>query len=613
MYLHNDDEQGYKPLMLLNNVRYANYQLYAIAGQGKKPETVLVIAILETMKWLRQRFRALSIPAQLDCPDPEQYAEVDYSAFRSFQIDVGYKVQVVWLPDEQIWTMQIIEPDLGTQPGVIDQNRPPVPGRLFETNIAYRIFGGRVECGFQTMVSEPVGTTAACEVFRLAFIKHLARKPEVGLRQEWPIIDTHHNLDNAAKIQRLQRWLKDQDRMMPIVIIAECEQDRSSIDQILAHSGLEPLQFPSRSILHEEKLPNKLPAGNQKLPFEIDKLTRYRMGYAQFFVLPLSQREAFQKNTGHHVAAGEVLVLEPKRFGGEAMKIPALQIKNDPQTEYRRLEEYVQNYSKKKPMTFGNVIFLNEAVEIERDYRLRNAQSKEEVAAIYEQRILDAEIKHKVIFEKQENKCSEKDNEILQLKAKIEELREEKVNLQRELKSRVEEHLSELVIKNCENRRLKSLLERPTQQKEIVSWVDRCFEHKLNLHPRARKMLQDLPPNKVDLRLLCDALEYLAIEYRDQKIERFDDDELKKRCNQKYKYYFEVTPVTGTSVTKYFNDYHIQYSRGGKGKPVDCVLDRHLRHGVDSENLLRIYFLYDKEEKLIVVGSLPEHLKTVSD
>lgn len=42
------------------------------------------------------------------------------------------------------------------------------------------------------------------------------------------------------------------------------------------------------------------------------------------------------------------------------------------------------------------------------------------------------------------------------------------------------------------------------------------------------------------------------------------------------------------------------------------MLDLHLKVGNDSENLLRIYFLYDKEKKLIVVGSLPKHLKTLT-
>lgn len=53
----------YQPLLLLPNVSYPAYQLYAEAGRGKTPgDTVLTIAVLETMQWLRQRFRAFDIP-----------------------------------------------------------------------------------------------------------------------------------------------------------------------------------------------------------------------------------------------------------------------------------------------------------------------------------------------------------------------------------------------------------------------------------------------------------------------------------------------------------------------------------------------------------------------
>ena len=37
--------------------------------------------------------------------------------------------------------------------------------------------------------------------------------------------------------------------------------------------------------------------------------------------------------------------------------------------------------------------------------------------------------------------------------------------------------------------------------------------------------------------------------------------------------------------------------------------DEHLKVGKTAGNLIRIYFLYDDERKVIVVGSLPHHLK----
>jgi hypothetical protein len=43
---------------------------------------------------------------------------------------------------------------------------------------------------------------------------------------------------------------------------------------------------------------------------------------------------------------------------------------------------------------------------------------------------------------------------------------------------------------------------------------------------------------------------------------------------------------------------------------VESPLDLHLKDGKGTDDLLRICFLYDKEKKQVVVGSLPEHLST---
>ena len=45
---------------------------------------------------------------------------------------------------------------------------------------------------------------------------------------------------------------------------------------------------------------------------------------------------------------------------------------------------------------------------------------------------------------------------------------------------------------------------------------------------------------------------------------------------------------------------------------METVLDLHLKVGNSPGNLLRIYFLYDDVRNLVVVGSLPKHLKIKS-
>ena len=87
---------------------------------------------------------------------------------------------------------------------------------------------------------------------------------------------------------------------------------------------------------------------------------------------------------------------------------------------------------------------------------------------------------------------------------------------------------------------------------------------------------------------------------------------MKQRCMQKYGRPFDVVPVSEATRQMYAAEYKIKYYIGYKGKPIESLLDYHLRVGKDNAGLLRIYFLYDKEKKLIVVGALPRHLRTVS-
>lgn len=67
------------------------------------------------------------------------------------------------------------------------------------------------------------------------------------------------------------------------------------------------------------------------------------------------------------------------------------------------------------------------------------------------------------------------------------------------------------------------------------------------------------------------------------------------------------------SIKAYPRDYKIKYGKGYTGKPKDVLLDMHLRVGISRENLIRIYFYIDRENELLVIGSLPYHLKTSSD
>lgn len=523
--------------------------------------------------------------------------------------------------------LQLTEPDLGPRPGRDNQNRPPVPGRIFETNIAYRIFTEKVECGFRTLVSEPVGTTQACEVYRLAFIKHLARDPLVGLRQGcWSLINTAHCLNGTGPIKALNGWLKDEQRMMPAVVFAEYSSkvsERLAVPVVVKADynlpPLPPIENPGLTEYKKAELIRELlPAlSNQeeeiKLPFDISKLAHYRMGYAQFFILPVEQLETFSSITRQTIRPGDILVFEPAAFGGEVIFYPYNYIKGNPIQVLREIEEYIQNYPKKKPMSFGNVAFLPEAKAIDSAKFFDLSRSKEELLRRFEEKLEDDRERHEAeIREKNEN-YDQLNRKLNRQNEQIQRLEASTALLLKEIRNIEKEHSLQLAAKDGEIKRLQAQLERPTRPYEVAEWVERHFTGKLIFHPRAKNEMQDVAPNKVDMTMVCNALEFLAIDYRDLLLGLIPEEEMCNRCTQKYGRPFEVIFVgEDVSAKRYPGDYKIKYYIGPKGRQVESPLNYHLRVGNDNERLLRIYFLYDKEKKLIVVGSLPGHLPTVS-
>ncbi|MCQ2374248.1 MAG: hypothetical protein MJ050_09240, partial [Phascolarctobacterium sp.] len=88
--------------------------------------------------------------------------------------------------------------------------------------------------------------------------------------------------------------------------------------------------------------------------------------------------------------------------------------------------------------------------------------------------------------------------------------------------------------------------------------------------------------------------------------------ELLNRSSLKYDRGFEITVNSPSSISTYSNQYKIPNYHTKNGTLETKDLQWHMKAGNKAEHLVRIYFFYDDERKQIVVGSLPEHLPTVT-
>lgn len=121
---------------LLRNHLYPTYQLYAVMDSSKlTPLDGLKLGALTVLSWLRLRLGG-DIPLALQTPEPEAYADFAVTDLCSAHLNYGFVIDIISLPEKGMWTMQITEPDLGSDPGNPQQQRKPVAGRIIETNVA---------------------------------------------------------------------------------------------------------------------------------------------------------------------------------------------------------------------------------------------------------------------------------------------------------------------------------------------------------------------------------------------------------------------------------------------------------------------------------------------
>ena len=155
---------------------------------------------------------------------------------------------------------------------------------------------------------------------------------------------------------------------------------------------------------------------------------------------------------------------------------------------------------------------------------------------------------------------------------------------------------------------------RPKDMKDVADWVKKNFSERLLLHERAEDMLSGSDARETDTSLVLDALEYLAEEFYDMQFSGISEEEVNRRCSEKYGRPFEFTPVSDVTYNNsgLYHQYHVPYKKDGRGKPADRPLDMHVKCGNTAPYLVRIYFFLDKEDKKIVVGSLPGHLGTIT-
>ena len=611
----------YRTVRLMKNRLYPTYQLHAVmAARKTTPENGLKIGALTILDWVRHRL-GTGVPEELNAPLPEEYAAFPAENLHSFHTNEGYVIDIVSLPAQGVWTMHIVEPDLGSDPGNPDQRRAAVPGRVIESNISFTISNGELHCGFRTMISDPMDTAEKCEVYRPAFVRLLADNPQFGLRQVAPLTQTVSRVETIEQLRQLAALHKNPACHLPVVVFTQVMKTAELTPFDIAPEDIPPdmrISVSSRPIRlpNLPELPQKMDILGPKTPadpaFDLAAFAKSGLGYCRTVLLTDEMRTRFAAMTGHKLAPGDTLYWESESLGGAAE-----QFSYPPSTASREkllaaLMSRGRSHTRERDLSLAPCVFVAEAK------RREQAEAQNLL-----RRSAEAEARFQEKLERETAACrgqmdalrEEKDRLLDQLdraKQYRQRLESEKDELKQQL-ALAEEKLRHKTIQDREEvAYLRRCLDRPAEHAQVTDWVQRHFSGRVLIIPKAADMLSEKGAREISLPLICDALDFLATDYWANRFERLPWHAVLDSCSRKYGRPFEVSSIGEMTIQFTPAQYKIKYFTNAQGKKRETALDQHLKVGNDPENLLRIYFTLDEDKRLIVVGSLPRHLKAVT-
>ena len=608
----------YRTVRLMKNRLYPTYQLHAVmAARKTTPEDGLKIGALTVLDWLRHRLGA-DAPDALAAPQPEEYADFSRENLRSFHTNQGYVIDIVSLPEQGAWTMQIVEPDLGSDPGNPEQRRQAVLGRVIESNIAFTVSNGELHCGFRTMVSDPEDTAELCEVYRPAFIRLLADNPRFGLRQIAPLTPSVTRVETVEQLRQLAALQENPACHLPLILFTQTLEEREITPLDIAPPDVPPdlrigiSPFPVKL----PELPKNMTLSEPKQPadpaFDLAAFAKSGLAYYRTFLLTDEMRRRLPSVTDKTLAAGETLYWESESLGGASERFPYPLGTASREKLLAALMSRGKNHARDRDITLSPCLFVADAKARERAAAQNALWLSEAAEERFKHRLEQEVVAYKSrisALEDEKTRLSEQLDRAKQYRLRLESEKDE-------LMRRVAEGDEKLRHKTVQDREelayLRRCMDRPSEHAHIADWVQRQFSGRVLIVPKAAAMLEEKGAREISLPLICDALDFLATDYWSSRFERLPWNAVLDSCSRKYGRPFEVSSIGDMTIQFTPSQYKIKYFTNAQGKKRETALDQHLKVGNDPENLLRIYFVLDEENKLVVVGSLPRHLKAVS-
>lgn len=619
---------------------YPTYQFHAYTDSDSLGvNDVFKICVLEIFHWLRLRLNNFSgLLQDLNLPEPENYASFDESTLCSFNLDLGFTINVIYLEKLGIWSFNITESDMGANIGTATE-RLPVQGRIFSTDIALRKMRDCVEFGVRTTCSEPYDTEESCEVFRPTFVKVLSKNKNIGFRNHCRIdgsvisVSTKNDVDNLCEI------INDVNFDMPLILISEPEErevvpefsevqlpindsisykfstdiknisslsinvDMSKVNIDLKQPLKQNKQGSSESIIKKED--NTSCEVEKIRPETIDyqKIAESLVGFAVVCKVEENCFKMLNNKLSIDISNGDVLLCNHGQVFDE-YKFKAFEKCLKEFT--RKIKDIIKAFPKGNPYSFGEILFVSDARLLEIEEKRNANLTLEERSELLKQE--NDELK-KQLKEYEQHSIAVRQNSdelrILQKQIKLLEtesydakLRENTANNKLEQIESAYRRSSEII--EFYKTKSQKASEFPTNKDDICTWAEREFSENIIIASRAKSELKKYS-GSLSVAMLCDGIYFLNgyAEYRKGKISK----EYLDLYSENYSW---SADGCGKEALRVRRDDYIATVDGEK-----YLLDLHIKYGVNSQQLIRIYFCWDEVKSKLIIGYMPGHLATV--
>ncbi len=407
----------YAPRRLPLTREYPGYQFYALLEYANLPaESCFCYAALCITDWLKKRVHDPAyIPEEARrLPSRDAFQNISPTDLTSFQINLGFTANTVCLPAHGLWTLRLKEPDSKTD------NRDPIPGRFFTTNVGLHLLDDRrVELAIRIDVLDPEGAPEVDHAFRPAFVRTLFATDQLIISQLSPLL-----YEKARPVTTEQDWkdlrkiLDSSSATLPVILFTEEIRLPDPADLGLAapmgsfpdpakpgraapvgssakpgraapmgslpnpaDPGLAAPVGPLRQMPSIPLFPKTptLPAPVSAWPIDPDDFASHAFGFAITVSVTENLHDAVAKKIRKSYDPGDVIFMEPRRFGGRIRIYDG-----HGRDAYERIKLDSRIFSKNKSYSFGDAKF---------DYDVRNLEHRELIRSIQESRDLKAEEK----------------------------------------------------------------------------------------------------------------------------------------------------------------------------------------------------------------------------